>query len=272
MQKEPRRTGSGEEAPIFQSHRRAEVLRCRIGGTYSIKLIDGTYKPRIGICSRGKRDGGIVTQEYHSIHWVRRGPWKRGSVDDFILGTEWKRQGISSNWPVGNSRTPFAGEYLSGLQQAGIKLTIEKFQIKDTFSGLEYLHTRNPPICHGDLKSVSSFSSQLLWSLLLTSTTAQLNILVSASYRAIITDFGSARVLNHVTGGRTEKSNDQKAVENLTVGDECRQIHLTAAGNRLTLTGPAWSLRWAPPEVVNGNCPDLSSDVWAAGWVCWEVG
>ncbi|KIO19028.1 hypothetical protein M407DRAFT_83309, partial [Tulasnella calospora MUT 4182] len=27
--------------------------------------------------------------------------------------------------------------------------------IRDVASGLEYLHSRQPPICHGDLKSVS---------------------------------------------------------------------------------------------------------------------
>lgn len=29
------------------------------------------------------------------------------------------------------------------------------FQISDVARGLEYLHSREPPICHGDLKSVS---------------------------------------------------------------------------------------------------------------------
>lgn len=28
-------------------------------------------------------------------------------------------------------------------------------QIQDVVDGLEYLHSRDPPICHGDLKSVS---------------------------------------------------------------------------------------------------------------------
>ncbi|KIO22414.1 hypothetical protein M407DRAFT_28062, partial [Tulasnella calospora MUT 4182] len=41
--------------------------------------------------------------------------------------------------------------------------------------GLEYLHSREPPIYHGDLKS--------------------LNILVDSEYHALITDFGSARHL-----------------------------------------------------------------------------
>ncbi|KIO28401.1 hypothetical protein M407DRAFT_44005, partial [Tulasnella calospora MUT 4182] len=92
--------------------------------------------------------------------------------------------------------------------------------IKDTFEGLAYLHSRKPPICHGDLKS--------------------LNILVSSSYRAIITDFGSARILD-------------KSAE------------------RLTLTGPSWSLRWASPETLNGATTSLPGDIWSAGWVCWEI-
>ncbi|KIO21337.1 hypothetical protein M407DRAFT_54667, partial [Tulasnella calospora MUT 4182] len=94
--------------------------------------------------------------------------------------------------------------------------------IKDTFEGLTYLHSQEPPICHGDLKS--------------------LNILVSSSYRAIITDFGSAPI-----------------------------IQIRAIGNQLTLTGPAWSLRWASPEVLSGDTPNLASDVWSAGWICWEI-
>ncbi|KIO23111.1 hypothetical protein M407DRAFT_56824, partial [Tulasnella calospora MUT 4182] len=42
----------------------------------------------------------------------------------------------------------------------------------DVAGGVEYLHSRKPPLCHGDLKSV--------------------NILVNSECRAVITDFGSA--------------------------------------------------------------------------------
>ncbi|KIO19402.1 hypothetical protein M407DRAFT_54875, partial [Tulasnella calospora MUT 4182] len=96
--------------------------------------------------------------------------------------------------------------------------------IKDTFDGIRYLHTRKPPICHGDLKS--------------------LNILVSSSYRAVITDFGSARTISTTEGE--------------LIGEE-------------NVPGPAWSLRWAAPEVVNGERQNLASDIWAVGWVCWEI-
>ncbi|KAG8899497.1 hypothetical protein FRC01_010492, partial [Tulasnella sp. 417] len=127
--------------------------------------------------------------------------------------------------------------------------------IQDTFAGLECLHTRQPPICHGDMKS--------------------LNILVSASCRAIITDFGSARAM-----GETEERPDDvdHAAPEATRGDSTTaeyaglsQITLVATNTELTLTGPAWSLRWAAPEIAMGKRQNLASDIWAAGWVCWEI-
>ncbi|KIO18890.1 hypothetical protein M407DRAFT_224512 [Tulasnella calospora MUT 4182] len=87
-----------------------------------------------------------------------------GFVEDIQVGKAW----IVLSWePNGN-----VSEFLAtGEWEIPERISL----IKDTFAGLKYLHTRQPPICHGDLKS--------------------LNILVSASYRAIITDFGSARIL-----------------------------------------------------------------------------
>ncbi|KIO17619.1 hypothetical protein M407DRAFT_32694, partial [Tulasnella calospora MUT 4182] len=123
--------------------------------------------------------------------------------------------------------------------------------IKDTFEGIKYLHSSQPPICHGDLKSF--------------------NILVSASYRAVITDFGSARA---VTAPEDEVMSDEdgQQVQAIPSTEQaCPPIHVGALRNQLTLTGPAWSLRWAAPEIVKGRRPGLSSDIWAAGWVCWEV-
>ncbi|KIO20167.1 hypothetical protein M407DRAFT_60603, partial [Tulasnella calospora MUT 4182] len=79
--------------------------------------------------------------------------------------------------------------------------------IQDTAKGLEYLHTHDPPICHGDLKS--------------------LNILVNSSCRAVITDFGSARIRRSSTSPQAKFNRSTSA---------------------LTLTGPAYSLRWTAPE------------------------
>lgn len=52
---------------------------------------------------------------------------------------------------------------------------------------------------------------------------------------------------------------------------EALKIEITTSHTELTLSGPAWSLRWAAPEVLAGGDPDLPSDIWAFGWVCWEV-
>ncbi|KIO18995.1 hypothetical protein M407DRAFT_62632, partial [Tulasnella calospora MUT 4182] len=136
-----------------------------------------------------------------------------GFIEDLANGKAW----IIMSWESNGNVSEF-------LDARNCEIPERMSLIQDTFEGLQYLHNRQPPICHGDLKS--------------------LNILVSSSYRAVITDFGSARVVR--------ESEDE-------------------AKSGLTLTGPAWSLRWAPPEVVNGTPPGLSSDTWSAGWVCWEI-
>ncbi|KIO18916.1 hypothetical protein M407DRAFT_53039, partial [Tulasnella calospora MUT 4182] len=124
--------------------------------------------------------------------------------------------------------------------------------IQDVASGVEYLHTQNPPICHGDLKS--------------------LNILVNSSNRAVITDFGSAHIIQ-----QTPKLSSRVAVAADSAGhippkpNEHPQLHMNASNTALTLTGPAYSLHWAPPEVLNGEAPDLPSDIWALGWIAWET-
>lgn len=50
------------------------------------------------------------------------------------------------------------------------------------------------------------------------------------------------------------------------------EVTIAVSANQLTLTGPDWTLRWAAPELLTEDePPSLPSDVWAAGWVCWEV-
>lgn len=56
-----------------------------------------------------------------------------------------------------------------------------------------------------------------------------------------------------------------------TEQDECPELQVTLSHFTLTLTGPACSLRWAPPEFFNGASLDLASDIWALGWIGWEV-
>ncbi|KIO33114.1 hypothetical protein M407DRAFT_43621, partial [Tulasnella calospora MUT 4182] len=94
--------------------------------------------------------------------------------------------------------------------------------IDDVAGGVEHLHSQNPPICHGDLKSV--------------------NILVNSNCRALITDFGSAR-----------------------------RATFCASTNTITLTGNEFTLRWAAPELLNDESPTVKVDIWALGWIAYEV-
>ncbi|KAG8953350.1 hypothetical protein FRC00_006390 [Tulasnella sp. 408] len=99
-----------------------------------------------------------------------------------------------------------------------------------------------------------------------------LNILVNSSNRAVITDFGSARILRQI-----QEPNANSVIRPAPSADDASeksnqpsQFTVTASGTALTLTGPACSLRWAPPEVLNGGELDLASDIWALGWIAWE--
>ncbi|KIO21836.1 hypothetical protein M407DRAFT_217582, partial [Tulasnella calospora MUT 4182] len=118
--------------------------------------------------------------------------------------------------------------------------------IDDVARGVEYLHNRQPPIRHGDLKSI--------------------NILVNSEYRAVITDFGSARrlVTNdlQVTGARTESKLQT------TLSPEAT---FCASTNTITLTGDRYTLRWAAPELLKEEDSGTACDIWALGWVAYEV-
>lgn len=49
-------------------------------------------------------------------------------------------------------------------------------------------------------------------------------------------------------------------------------FQLRESGTFITLTGPVYTLRWAAPEVLKDEAFGLASDIWAFGWICWEVG
>ncbi|KAF5351192.1 hypothetical protein D9756_008184 [Leucocoprinus leucothites] len=95
--------------------------------------------------------------------------------------------------------------------------------ICDVVTGLEYLHESN--IIHGDLKGV--------------------NVLVTSSGRACITDFGLSSVL-------VDKS-------------------ITEAAMTTTVYGGTY--RWIAPELLEDNDPQPTreSDIWAFGCVCYQI-
>ncbi|KAG9040572.1 hypothetical protein FS837_000448, partial [Tulasnella sp. UAMH 9824] len=153
-----------------------------------------------------------------------------GFVEDIQKGDAW----IILPWEAnGNVR-----EFLrSGEWDIPERISL----IQDTAKGLEFLHTRDPPICHGDLKS--------------------LNILVNSSYQAVITDFGSARIRWEAESEiQSETPRQVLGGDAAPVGLTPPQVKFNPSTSELTLTGPGFSLRWTAPEVLDNGMQDLPSD------------
>ncbi|KAG8948346.1 hypothetical protein FRC04_009842 [Tulasnella sp. 424] len=170
-----------------------------------------------------------------------------GFVEDVSKGIAW----LIFQWETnGNIR-----EFLqSGTWEIPERISL----IRDVACCIEYLHSHEPPICHGDLNR---------------RITVKLNILVNSENRAVITDFGSARLLDRTTEGAASdaKIPTRSRAQNDGEKDSSPRIEMFITDTVTTFTGPAWTLRWAAPEVLDGEFPDLPSDIWAFGWICWEI-
>ncbi|KAJ7351218.1 kinase-like protein [Mycena albidolilacea] len=93
--------------------------------------------------------------------------------------------------------------------------------LRDISLGLEYLHSRK--ICHGDLKGI--------------------NVLVEEFGRALLCDFGLARIKADITS-RTRALSDT-----------------VVSGSR----------NWMAPELLSGSLPRTPSDIYAFGMTLYEV-
>ncbi|KAG9040639.1 hypothetical protein FS837_000371 [Tulasnella sp. UAMH 9824] len=104
-----------------------------------------------------------------------------------------------------------------------------------------------------------------------------LNILVNPENQAVITDFGSAREIESATEeivngvNETNRANIPHPNSTEARSMEPLKAEVAASGELITMTGPAWTVRWAAPEILGGALPGLGSDIWAFGWICWEV-
>lgn len=93
----------------------------------------------------------------------------------------------------------------------------------------------------------------------------------------MITDFGSARSVRSdeevaLPGGAAAKAITTPGTAATSVEEaEVLTAEIAPSGVFITMTGPAWTVRWAAPELLRGDVPGLASDIWALGWICWEV-
>ncbi|KIO24525.1 hypothetical protein M407DRAFT_76836, partial [Tulasnella calospora MUT 4182] len=156
------------------------------------------------------REAGLLTELRHG-HIIKL----KGFVEDLTNGRIW----LIFLWHEhGNLKDFVASQDWEIPERISL--------IDDVTRGVRYLHSRDPPIRHGDLKSI--------------------NILVASDCRAVITDFGSARRLT-------------------------KTATFCATSGTMTFTGNEYTLRWAAPELLMDDEAGLSSDIWALGWICYEV-
>ncbi|KAG9035468.1 hypothetical protein FS837_001919, partial [Tulasnella sp. UAMH 9824] len=157
---------------------------------------------------------GFVEDVSNNVIWLVF-PWEsHGNLKDFIASADWE-----------------IPERIS--------------LINDVATGVEYLHEREPPICHGDLKSI--------------------NILVNSEFRAVITDFGSAR--HPVSKNPNQES--ERTNKDPQPAPSLEATHHPST-NTITLTCNHYTLRWAAPELLEDGDATLACDIWALGWVAYE--
>ncbi|KAG9024214.1 hypothetical protein FS837_005445 [Tulasnella sp. UAMH 9824] len=195
---------------------------------------------------------GFVEDVEQGIAWMVFAWEKNGNLREFIRSTNWELP-----------------------ERVSLLFSTKKLKIHDVATGLSYLHGKHPPICHGDLKSVGRMDTLSFPRLRLTQ--IQLNILVSSENRAVITDFGSAcakdpvaeEELKSIREVKTSTTPHKTAAGTPTMGELTAEM--APSGDFVTMTGPAWTVRWAAPELLDGDLPGLASDIWALGWICWEA-
>lgn len=87
----------------------------------------------------------------------------------------------------------------------------------------------------------------------------------------MITDFGSARIQQSVDAVKDDGIAEGPAVDDAAEGLTSPKVKFTGTTLELTLTGPMYTLRWTAPEVLDEGMQGTRSDMWAVGWICWEI-
>lgn len=83
---------------------------------------------------------------------------------------------------------------------------------------------------------------------------------------ARITDFGSAR---HRPPCDPNMQVEQVKIQALSA--QPPNVAFSTSTKTITLTGNKYTLRWAAPELLAEDRLSLRSDIWALGWIAYEV-
>ncbi|GMF65237.1 unnamed protein product [Phytophthora lilii] len=155
----------------------------------------------------------------------------RGDLRTYLSAVKRKSDHSSSSYSVsGSARDQFQSIWTWTKPQWRLAI--------DIIEGLVYLHSLNPPLVHGDLKSA--------------------NVLLRSNLRAKLTDFGLSRYL---------PSAEYDGMESPDAANEESTIVSSRYGSRARGTG-----RWIAPELlVSGAQSSMASDVYAFGIVLSEI-
>jgi len=115
-------------------------------------------------------------------------------------------------------------------------------QAIDAAKGLQYLHSRNPPVVHGDIKLVRFAKRDT--QLIMADELRKLNVLINDQHHAVLSDFGLAKITSGLPSGLT-----------------------TANFERIGTP------HYQSPELVKASQPHRTthSDIWAFGCLLFEV-
>ncbi|KAJ7050732.1 kinase-like domain-containing protein [Mycena amicta] len=111
--------------------------------------------------------------------------------------------------------------------------------IRDVSLGLEYLHSRNPPVVHGDLKGI--------------------NILVNELGRGLLCDFGLSKIKADITSRTTAATT---SFASAGIGGSAKST---------TTVPTSGSRNWMAPELLAGSSARFASDVYAFGMTIYEL-
>lgn len=98
--------------------------------------------------------------------------------------------------------------------------------------------------------------------------------MIASSYHAVISDFGSARRFTNKTPSRsTADYTVEPTLVEAADGRDNSSIQATfcAASSTITLTNNHYTLRWAAPELLMDGEVSPCTDIWAFGWIIYEV-